>query len=127
MAKNSTKGRKTITLYFTEESGLSDEQRIELEHLPGGRHRNAAMVDPEAPLEECDYVSGPAVPDSYSGIEFIEPQVPEGTGDAEEEVDDPNEMTVTVLKAALTEANVEFPATAKKAALVALYQEHLGD
>ncbi len=42
----------------------------------------------------------------------------------EEEEQDPKKMKVAELKAALTEAGVEFEADANKAALVALLTEH---
>lgn len=114
--------KKTITLFFTEGSNITDEQLDVLERLPGGRHRNASLVDPDAPLERCDYVAGPAVPDQYNHLPVAEPSAPVND---EEDEEDPEHMTVAQLKAALDEAEVEYPATAKKAALVALYTEHL--
>jgi hypothetical protein len=58
--------RKNVVLYFTPESGVTDEQASEMERIPGARQRNAALIDPEAPLEKCDAVAGPAIPENYA-------------------------------------------------------------
>lgn len=115
--------KKTV-LYFTAESGLSDDEAREMERIPGARHRNAAMIDPDAPLEKCDGVAGPAIPDNYADAFPLARALVEDEEEAEE-TDDPNAMTVAQLKAALDEAGVEYPATAKKAALVALYEQNI--
>ncbi len=115
-------------LYFTEEANLTPEQQAELDSIPGARHRNAALIDPEAPLEAgVTGVAGPAVPESYAHLPHIEGNVEEAeeAEETEAEGDDYEAMTVPQLKKILDEAEVEYPATAKKAALVALAQEHL--
>lgn len=116
---------KKVVLYFTAESGLSDEEAHELERIPGARQRNAALIDPEAPLEKCDAVAGPAIPDNYADAYPLAKALVDDEEEASEETDDPNAMTVAQLKGALDEAGVEYPATAKKAALVALYEQNI--
>jgi hypothetical protein len=120
--------KKPHVLYFTEEANLTAEQQAELDSIPGGRHRNAALVDPDAPLEQgVTGVAGPAVPENYAHLPHIEGTVDETEEEEESEAegDDYEAMTVPQLKKLLDDAEVEYPATAKKAALVALAQEHL--
>ena len=132
MSRNSSKlatRRKPHVLYFTEEANLTAEQQRELDAIPGARHRNAALVDPDAPLEQgVTGVAGPAIPDCYSDFPVIEAD-PAALEEAEEEeeadADDYDAMTAPQLKKLLDEAKVKYPTNAKKAALVALCQEHL--
>lgn len=122
--------RKPHVLYFTEEANLTPEQQRELDAIPGARHRNAALVDPDAPLEQgVTGVAGPAVPECYSDFPVVEadPATLEEAEEEEEEADgqDYDAMTAPQLKKLLDAAKVKYPAGAKKAALVALCQEHL--
>jgi hypothetical protein len=118
--------RKNVVLYFTPESGVTDEQASEMERIPGARQRNAALIDPEAPLEKCDAVAGPAIPENYAEAYPLAKMLPPAEDD-EEEAADPHAMTSAELKAALDNASVEYPKSAKKADLVLLYQEHIGE
>lgn len=115
--------KKNVVLYFTEEAHLSDEQAEEMSRIPGACHRNAAFIDPDAPLEKCDGVAGDAVPEAYA--EAYPTAKPLTPADDDDEADDPNGMTVQQLKDALDEAGVDYPASAKKAALVALYEQNI--
>lgn len=119
--------RKPHVLYFTEEANLTAEQQRELDAIPGARHRNAALVDPDAPLEQgVTGVAGPAIPDVYSDFPVVEADAAAlEEAEAEAEAEDYDAMTAPQLKKLLDAANVQYPATAKKAALVALCQEHL--
>jgi hypothetical protein len=59
--------KKRVTLYFTEDSSLTDVDVAAMNSVPGGAfHRNASLVDVEAKLEPCDAVCGPAVPAQYA-------------------------------------------------------------
>lgn len=118
--------KKTTTLYFTEEANITDEQLAEMERLVGARQRNASMIDSEAPLEKADFVAGPAVPEAYAA-KYPAAVPMQVADDEEEETVDANEMTAADIKAALDEAGVDYPKSAKKAELVALYEEHLGE
>lgn len=109
--------KKKITLYFTPESNLTDEDIAAMDAIPGPRHRNAAFVDPEGKLEPCDFVAGPAVPACYDHL----PRPPGVEQEEEEEAATGADLTATQLKEALAEAGVAFPANAKKADLVLLY------
>lgn len=131
MSRNTSKlaaRRKPHILYFTEEANLTEAQQRELDAIPGARHRNAALVDPDAPLEQgVTGVAGPAIPDVYSDFPVVEADAAALEDDEEDDADteDYDAMTVPQLKKLLDAAKVEYPATAKKAALVALCQEHL--
>lgn len=48
--------KKPHVLYFTEEANLTAEQQAELDSIPGARHRNAALVDLDAPLEQLSLI-----------------------------------------------------------------------
>lgn len=122
--------KKPHVLYFTPESSLTEEQERELNSIPGARHRNAALVLSDAPLEKgVTGVAGPAIPEAYDHFPVIEGDPNFGADEEEEEEeaegDDYEAMTVGQLKKLLDDAEVAYPATAKKAALVALCQEHL--
>src|SRR5690606_40415595 len=116
--------QKPHVLYFAGEAYLTDAQQRELDAIAGARHRNAALIDPEHPLEKnVTCVAGPAVPPNYEHFPFIEATVDEAEEEEEEEAEegaDYDAMTVPQLKKLLDEAEVEYPPTAKKAALVAL-------
>lgn len=59
--------KKRVTLYFTNDSGLTDVDVAAMNSVPGGAfHRNASLVDEEAKLEPCDAVCGPAIPAQYA-------------------------------------------------------------
>jgi hypothetical protein len=128
MSKLATR-KKPHVLYFTPESGLTEEQQRELDAIPGARHRNAALVDSEQPLEKgVTGVAGPAVPDQYKKFPYVEADLSDVEEEEEEEAPEGQDfeaMSVPELKAALKAGGVEFPATAKKAALVALAQQNL--
>lgn len=128
--------QKKVVLYFTEESSLTDKQADEMSRIPGARHRNAALVNPEDKLEKADGVAGPAIPDNYANAyETVKALTPAkskaATVDTVEEEEttvdsiDYDNHTVTQLKELLTNAGVDYPNNAKKADLVALALEHL--
>lgn len=113
--------KKLITLFFTLGAHLSDEEADLMESLPGARQRNASLIDPEGPLEKCDFVAGPAVPDNYAAAYPVAP------GGEAEEGEASADMTSAQLKAALDEAKVAYPKNAKKADLVVLYDQHFAE
>lgn len=111
--------QKKTTLYFTKGGRLSEDDVAAMNSIPGGAfHRNASLIGPDDKLEPCDAVAGPAVPEQYKDKPYIEADV-----DSEEAAQQPEDMTVAELKAALTEGNIEFDGNAKKADLVALYRD----
>lgn len=109
---------KRITLYFTNDSQLSAEDIEAMNQLPGGAfHRNASFISPTDRLEECDFVSGPAIPQQYvdAGI----PVVGDG-GESEDSDVDLARMTVPQLKALAADRGIEVPDGSKKADIIAL-------
>lgn len=143
---------KTVTLYFTPDESITDEQIAEMESLPGARQRNASLISPEAPLEKADFVAGPAVPENYAAAypradadtarqraqaakaeasgtgtapaPPAPPTAPQGAGG--EPPVDPETLSKAELQAALDKVpGVTYKAADNKAALVALYIEHV--
>lgn len=114
--------RKTVTLYFTPESELTDEDVAAMDALPGARHRNASLVNSEAPLEDADYVAGPAVPEAYAEAYPAPGGQKRGKAAA-----DPHRFTKAQLMQALDAKQVKYETDANKEALVALYVEHVQD
>lgn len=118
--------RKRIVLYFTKGANPTEEDYRVMNSIPGARQRNAELIDPEDKPERCDAVAGPAIPEQYKhlpvakGVEVQIEDQDEGSGS-----DDPNDMSVKELKAALDELEVEYPASAKKAELVAIYEANV--
>lgn len=118
--------KRKITLYFTNGSRLTEDDIEAMDAIPGGAlHRNAALFTPGTKLEHCDAVAGPAVPAEYAErFEVVEGSTILGENSGEESAD-ASKMNVAELRAALDEAEVAYPAGAKKAALVKLYNEHV--
>lgn len=77
------KKRRRVTLYFTNGAQLTEEDYEAMSKLRGDvRHRNAEFIDPDAKLEDCDAVAGPAVPEQYAA------KYATADGDAEQNEDD---------------------------------------
>lgn len=141
--------KKTIVLFFTVGSNPTDEEMAEMNTIPGARQRNASLIIPEAAPEKCDFVAGPAIPESYERFPHysaeaasaakpkrtkVDPETSASGGAVGGEGDaggkkpakvDPNELSNAELKAALTEAGVAFKGNASKAALVGLYEANI--
>lgn len=132
MAKAKNKQFSTV-----KEAPVPDEGRAPYtpdEAKPRREHHN---VDPNAEPAKEDRVYGVASRARWNGgeditelhresrqIEGAEGAEAGGEEEEEEEGSSASDLTVAELKAALEEAEVEIPAGAKKADLVALYEEH---
>lgn len=117
---------------------VPDEARAPYKPAEARERREQHNVDPNAEPAKEDRVYGVASRARWEGGSDIaqlhrESRQIEGAEVSEEEEEEEeetsaNDLTVAELKAALEEAQVEIPAGAKKADLVALYEEHnLGD
>jgi type IV secretory pathway VirB10-like protein len=130
MAQMNKQAHKKVTLYFTADHLLSDEDAEVMSRIVNARHRNASLVDPDDKPEPHDYVAGPAIPDQYKKSPKPPMLAPVQTDEEEEEEEseegtiDPNTLSAAQLREILDEAGVEYPAGSKKAALVLAYQEH---
>lgn len=133
MALQNKLAHKKVTLYFTPDHLLSDEDAATMARIVNARHRNASLIDEEDKPEPCDYVAGPAIPAQYK--KFPKPPMVAAPAPADEEEEeeeeggsvDPNTLSAAQLRAWLDEAGVEYPAGSKKAALVLLYQENVAE
>lgn len=116
--------RKRIVLYFTEGANPTEADYKALNSIPGARQRNANLIDPDDKPERCDAVAGPAIPPQYGHLPVAKPVQVE-LEDEGSPVADPNDMKVDQLRAALDGLEIEYPANAKKAALVAIYEANV--
>lgn len=133
------KQKKSPTVSAVREAPVEDPKRAP--YTPDNAKLRRADRGQEQPNEEApkkDHVYGIASRQRWGGdadiaelhrdSRAVEGQhIPDG-GEEEEEENDASNLTVAQLKEALEAAEVEVPAGAKKADLVALYEEHnLGD
>jgi hypothetical protein len=82
--------------------------------------RDASMYRPGDSIENCDEAAGD-VPEAYK--QFVK-QKDSGAADDKEEDGNGSPKTVKEYQEALVQMGVEFPPTARKAELEALYNQH---
>jgi len=131
------KAKKQFTT--VKEAPVPDAGRAPYTPDEARERRERHNVDPNAEPTKEDRVYGVASRARWEGGDDIAQlhresrqiegaEVSEQEEEEEEEETSASDLTVAELKAALEEAQVEIPAGAKKADLVALYEEHgLGD